>query len=357
MTIPYNPTPIDFSALAGIGQGLGGALGQHNLGTAMRDSGAIGPDGTLDYNKMVAVLAERRPELAAKMAAAQQDAANRYGHNLVFDANGNAYQTMSGGGLSPVSGAGGTPMVAPQTWIDTPNGRVPVSSRGPVGPGGHTVQSVPTVDVNPDGTTTPTRAIPSIASEKHRVDRAETKATDRALATNTIDKLNEQIYAFKSLVDEQGKSTPGLQKITGNKKIGNFDTTIPNDWLPDYSQEARNASASMATSAIQVGLNTLEQMRAMSAQGASGMGQLAIQESVWLQNSIASLSKAQSPEQAAKHIQDIINRSKRVETIIRSKYSELYGEELPNSGPTMDQPPQGNVAPSGAGGDDPLGLF
>jgi hypothetical protein len=52
MTIPYNPTPIDFSALAGIGQNIGGALGQHNLGTAMRDSGAIGPDGTLDYNKM-----------------------------------------------------------------------------------------------------------------------------------------------------------------------------------------------------------------------------------------------------------------------------------------------------------------
>jgi hypothetical protein len=41
------------------------------------------------------------------------------------------------------------------------------------------------------------------------------------------------------------------------------------------------------------------------------------------------------------HIQDIINRSTRVEGIIRDKYREVYGENLPNSGPTVDQPQGG----------------
>jgi uncharacterized short protein YbdD (DUF466 family) len=65
MPVQYNPQTIDFSALAGIGQNIGGALGQHNLGTAMKDAMT---NGVPDYNKMVAVLQERRPDMAAKMA-------------------------------------------------------------------------------------------------------------------------------------------------------------------------------------------------------------------------------------------------------------------------------------------------
>jgi hypothetical protein len=69
MPVQYNPQTIDFSALAGIGQSLGGALGQHNLGTALK--GAVGPNGEYDYNKMISILAERKPELAAKMATSK----------------------------------------------------------------------------------------------------------------------------------------------------------------------------------------------------------------------------------------------------------------------------------------------
>jgi hypothetical protein len=65
MAVQYNPQTIDFSALAGIGQNLGGALGQHNLGTAMQDAMT---NGSYDYDKMISVLAGRMPLAAAKLA-------------------------------------------------------------------------------------------------------------------------------------------------------------------------------------------------------------------------------------------------------------------------------------------------
>jgi hypothetical protein len=65
MAVAYQPSRIDFSALAGIGQNIGGALGQHNLGTAMKDAMT---NGVYDYDKMIAVLAGRKPLAAAELA-------------------------------------------------------------------------------------------------------------------------------------------------------------------------------------------------------------------------------------------------------------------------------------------------
>jgi hypothetical protein len=68
--MPYVPQNINFGALSDMGQNLGGALGQHNFGSAMQ--GAM-TNGKPDYNKMIAVLQERKPLAAAKMV---QDQAN-----------------------------------------------------------------------------------------------------------------------------------------------------------------------------------------------------------------------------------------------------------------------------------------
>jgi hypothetical protein len=72
MTVLYNPPNINWGALSQMGQDVGGALGQRSLGNAMQ--GAIGPNGEYDYNKMIAVLASRRPELAAKLATNKMEA-------------------------------------------------------------------------------------------------------------------------------------------------------------------------------------------------------------------------------------------------------------------------------------------
>jgi hypothetical protein len=96
MPFQYNPPTIDFSALAGIGQNIGGALGQHNLGTAMQE--AIGPDGSYDYNKMIGVLAGRNPMLAAKLATqkSETDAENEYRRGMLDIARYNAAKPPTG---------------------------------------------------------------------------------------------------------------------------------------------------------------------------------------------------------------------------------------------------------------------
>jgi hypothetical protein len=77
MAVAYQPTRIDFSDLAGIGQNIGGAIGQHNLGTAMKDAMT---NGVYDYDKMIKVLAGRRPELAAKLATDRMAAESLAGY-------------------------------------------------------------------------------------------------------------------------------------------------------------------------------------------------------------------------------------------------------------------------------------
>jgi hypothetical protein len=68
MAIAYNPSHINFSALGQMGENVGQGLGHYNLGTAMK--GAM-VNGKPDYNKMMAVMQERQPVLAAKMATEQ----------------------------------------------------------------------------------------------------------------------------------------------------------------------------------------------------------------------------------------------------------------------------------------------
>lgn len=73
----YNPTPINWSVLGQIGENLGTAIGP---GSRMRDlrnqfaSGAFtGPNGELDYDKMIQALGAVDPVLGAKTAVGWQD--------------------------------------------------------------------------------------------------------------------------------------------------------------------------------------------------------------------------------------------------------------------------------------------
>jgi hypothetical protein len=96
MTLAYNPTPINFGALADMGQNLGGALGQHNLGSAMQ--GTVNPDGTYNFDKMISVLAGRNPMAATALAArkAETDADNEYRRGMLEIAQHKASQPMPG---------------------------------------------------------------------------------------------------------------------------------------------------------------------------------------------------------------------------------------------------------------------
>jgi hypothetical protein len=190
MTIPYNPTPIDFSALAGIGQNIGGAIGQHNLGTAMRDSGAIGPDGTINYNKMVAVLAERRPDMAAKLVASQQDASGIYGTPIFMKGPNGEIKIGAlgkGGGLSVQDAPEGYQPLEPQKFVDQ---------------GTH---------VTPYGTRSAQQGGPSIPIDIHGRESAEqsgaVEGKTKAAMPDYIQNVNSAIEAIDEAISHPGRET------------------------------------------------------------------------------------------------------------------------------------------------------
>jgi hypothetical protein len=95
MAVAYQPTRIDFSDLAGIGQNIGGAIGQHNLGTAMKDAMT---NGVYDYDKMIKVLAGRNPMAAAKLATQrlETEADNEYRRGMLEVSRFNAMKPPAG---------------------------------------------------------------------------------------------------------------------------------------------------------------------------------------------------------------------------------------------------------------------
>lgn len=365
--LPYasieNPQ-IDFSALAQIGT-IPERLRMRELRNKF-ERGEI-----TDYDQMWKELGKADPLAAAKMLAS--DSGGQYGYNLEFDDQGNAYRAGRGGDMLPVTPPGGGKFVNRGSWVQTSRGLVWMPAGGVTGgTDGAPVPSAPTpgaptpgasrlspptpvqtqdytMDESGNPVEAPTQtaqgAIPTVESEKWAHERKATQATDRALTERVLANLDKQIKTFSQLLDPSGRPSKQLRAITGNYKLNGKETPIPNAWLMDVTEDARNASANLETAAVQVGLDTLEQMRAASAQGASGMGQLAIQESLWLQNSIANLNKTQGTPQAAQHIQDILNHSKRIRDIVSQKYRSVYGEDIDGGGG------------GGANNDDPLGLF
>jgi hypothetical protein len=96
MPVAYNPTPIDFSALAGIGQDIGQGYQRRDLAEQMK--GAIRPDGIYDYDKMIAAIAGKNPIVAAQLATrkAETDADNEYRRGMLAISQHKANQPMPG---------------------------------------------------------------------------------------------------------------------------------------------------------------------------------------------------------------------------------------------------------------------
>lgn len=356
-------------------------------------------NGNIDWDKSVEMIGTKSPELAYKfMASSGSD--NQFGANIQPAYNNRTgqwefIQPNKGGGASAI------PDYSPPmggTWIETDQGYkfVPSKTPGyqnqpyPMQPPPHQPQqpTLPPSQQNPqqvDGVYDPASdieelpppgysvqprqpqpefgdpgtgqypqqgdqsimpytqgdqppgVIPSVGSEKLKDDRREKKGTATALAQATKLAVDESIRNFEEIIN-----SPDLEAVTGNYRLNGIDTGVPNSFIPGYTQRARDIEARIGTAAVQVGLNMLEQMRAMSAQGASGMGQLAIKESEWLQNSRGSLALSQGTPQFKVEAQKIIDHFKALKGIVDAKYNEMYGG---GGVPTIPgvAPPQGNM--------------
>jgi hypothetical protein len=114
----YNPRPIDFSALADLPNDFWQGQDRSILQTARAEVSEALKKG--DMQGAAAALAKLDPTKSYGYAS---DTGNdRYGMQLAFDENGNAYQPYSGGGVKLVTGEGGSRLTQPGTWVQTPQG-------------------------------------------------------------------------------------------------------------------------------------------------------------------------------------------------------------------------------------------
>lgn len=356
-SVPY----IDYSWIGDIGSSLGGVVSNRMDANRMKDAvaQATGPDGTVDYSKLTsALLAAGDPESAAKAAAIRdklEGSANRFGLNPVpvlgDDGTVSYYQPSSQGGPPQRMDFGGGRPMLPQTIKEGPGGWTAFPSKAPYGgaapsapsTGGETPQS-------------PGVLAPSLGSAKYGQELRKTMVNDQ----QTIADIDQGIAQMENNIAQfapGGVPTEGLKNIAGSYQFG--PVAIPKDWVPTTQPESAKAEKSLKSFGVEVGLQTLQKMRAQSAQGASGMGQLAIQESEWLQNSIRALQTAQSPDDVAKASQDVLFFTRLVSQRLKEGYRQIYGQEPGLSNVEGAVPPSqagtsGMTGPQGAPMDRPL---
>lgn len=116
-------------------------------------------------------------------------------------------------------------------------------------------------------------------------------------------------------------------------------------WMPH--SDARKVAGDIEMIKSNIGLDKLAEMRAMAANGASGLGQLAIRELDALMSQIATLDQLQDPKDLIPNIQKVRDR---YESAMK-RFNEFADDEAKRMSSTP-----GNRAPSGGGADGAAGL-
>ena len=116
-------------------------------------------------------------------------------------------------------------------------------------------------------------------------------------------------------------------------------------WMP--RSDARKVAGDIEMIKSNIGLDKLAEMRAMAANGASGLGQLAIRELDALMSQIATLDQLQDPKDLIPNIQKVRDRYESA----TKRFNEFAEDEAKRMSSTP-----GNRAPSGGGADGAAGL-
>lgn len=159
----------------------------------------------------------------------------------------------------------------------------------------------------------------SLAEEKASEKKAEKEAKlgqQQEMAIGAVDRVINEVKEAKPLV---GRLTAGFG--------GSTLSSIP-------GTEARDLQAKLTTIKANLGFDRLQQMRDASPTGGA-LGQVAVQELVALQSTVASLDQAQSPKQ----LRDALNKIENHYTKWRATVRKAAGQEQPVAPATAQQAP------------------
>lgn len=146
------------------------------------------------------------------------------------------------------------------------------------------------------------------------------------LVTNTIDD------ALK-LINEEGRAVAGT---AGSRLAGIYEPST-------------NLKGQLDTIRAAVGTGKIQEMKAQSATGATGFGQLAVKELERIEANIGSLDQAQGPEELKKRLGIIKDAMNKYNENMKRSYKQQYGEEYKPAEQQQAAPAQQPMqAPTGA---------
>jgi hypothetical protein len=170
-----------------------------------------------------------------------------------------------------------------------------------------------------------TQGKPLTQYQQHQVSRQNSQDTEKKRVQNVkIDSIINRVDEVSKYADSVAEH-PGLETATGgwkpNTGIEWLDKTaeeyIPAERIPNKpGSPAANFTAAKNTLKAKIGFAELQAMRQESATGGA-LGQVAIQEIDWLQNSIESLDAIQDPKEFRKAVKDISERYRKLGGIMR----------------------------------------
>jgi hypothetical protein len=158
----------------------------------------------------------------------------------------------------------------------------------------------------------------NMAAEKASEKKAEKDAKlsqTQEMAIGAVDRVINEVKEAKPLV---GRLTAGF----GGSSLSNIPGT-----------EARDLQAKLTTIKANLGFDRLQQMRDASPTGGA-LGQVAVQELVALQSTVASLDQAQSPKQ----LRDALDKIESHYTKWRATVRKAGGQEQPAPTPSPGAP-------------------
>lgn len=171
----------------------------------------------------------------------------------------------------------------------------------------------------------PLTTVAQEAAGKAQIAGAEAgaKTTGTGMAERTLDQPRAKIALETSSASldalanaaKEIQNNPALEKITGAQGK-----------LPDWpGSEAADVRAQLKTLKAKTGFNSLQSMRDASKTGGA-LGSVSEREGEWLQNAMAALDNAQSPQAFKKQLQIIIDFADASKGRMQQGYDLTYGE-------------------------------
>lgn len=168
-----------------------------------------------------------------------------------------------------------------------------------------------------------------------------TQARDKKIAEGEAERTLNQPQARRGVTSAQSKAQTVVAKVDeALERVSGFTTGIPGQVQGAFAgTPAYNLQQSINTIKANLGFQELQAMREASPTGGA-LGQVAVQELIYLQAAVASLDRGQSPDQLKTNLMQVQQHFNNWKQAVEQSYRATYPGQQPPVLPTPPAPPE-----------------